>query len=162
LGFVSWVLRICFRNRFFLKQSFLKLPEEDHVENQKFGFARGIPRAIHSGEIRQDYICSLCMEVLNDPYQCKDGHLNCKERWNDLVLKTGPECTLCRTEVYGLNDLSKCLLVRRQIAALPIVCRTSTQVMQAVNGPVLLLKEKKESVNFCFLNACMMMAAIKE
>jgi hypothetical protein len=92
------------------------------LKTRNLGSARGIPRAIYSGEICPDYVCSLCMEVLNDPYQCKNGHMNCKECWNDLVLKTGPECTLCRTEVYGLNDLSKCLLVRRQIAALPVTC----------------------------------------
>jgi hypothetical protein len=92
------------------------------MKTRNLGSARGIPRVIYSGEISTDYICSICDEVLNEPYQCKNGHLNCKECWNDLILKTGPECMLCRTRVYSLHDLSKCLLVSKQIAALPVTC----------------------------------------
>jgi hypothetical protein len=86
------------------------------------GSARGIPKLLYSGYVSADYICTICLEVLNDPYQCKNGHLNCKECWNDLILSGSRSCTLCRVEVMNLSYLSKSLLVKQQISALHVKC----------------------------------------
>jgi hypothetical protein len=89
---------------------------------RSLGSARGFPKSIYCGEVPGDFVCSICNEVLNDPFQCKNGHVNCKECWNDLILKTGPECSFCRTNVRGFDDLSKCLIVNKQVAALLVKC----------------------------------------
>jgi hypothetical protein len=93
------------------------------MKTRTLGSARGIPKILFSGDVCSDYICTVCLDVLNDPYQCRNGHLNCKECWNDLILKSGSRsCTLCRATVMNMSDLSKCLLVNKQIAALHVKC----------------------------------------
>lgn len=82
---------------------------------------RGFLKTIYVVQpVSHDYICGLCDEVLNDPLQCKNGHMNCDECWRDLTKKTGPECTICRTNVFG--SLSRSLVIGQQVAALLVTC----------------------------------------
>lgn len=108
------------------------------MKTRTFGSARGIPRANYPGDINSDYICSICLEVLNDPYQCKNGHLNCKDCWNDLILKSSSlaGCTLCRTTVFNMSDLSKCLIVNKQIALLHVKCECQWNINASKSGCV--------------------------
>ncbi len=77
------------------------------LRTRTLGSARGIPKLLYSGDVSSDYICTICLEVLNDPYQCKkNGHLNCKECWNDLILSGSRSCALCRADRNHELELS--------------------------------------------------------
>eukprot|EP01041_Mallomonas_annulata_P003198 gene3198-6313_t len=68
-------------------------------------------------------LCSICDKVLNEPMQCKGGHLYCKSCVLDLLSRcnTCPTCHIETTE----NDLSLNLFVKNLVQSFQIKCSTS-------------------------------------
>ncbi len=64
--------------------------------------------------------CSICLLVLRDPVQCKNGHMNCRTCIR-RAMKRLLKCPVCRCDVNeGL--LSSCLVIKEQIKELKVVC----------------------------------------
>jgi hypothetical protein len=68
-----------------------------------------------------DFFCGICLQVLNNPYQCQNGHcycLCCIES-SLLKLKTCPSCSV----YLDVNTLSHNLLIQNIICELKVSCR---------------------------------------
>src|SRR5689334_20102731 len=51
---------------------------------------------IVDGESAEELMCNICLEVLENPRQCRNGHLFCMECITPALALT-PECPICRT-----------------------------------------------------------------
>eukprot|EP01041_Mallomonas_annulata_P009978 gene9978-20748_t len=77
-----------------------------------------------------DLICSICMDVLNDPTQCNAGHLFCRTCILEY-LKKSASCPTCR-EVLTDKSLSVNRFVKNLVSTIPIRC--STSILEANNA----------------------------
>ncbi len=67
-----------------------------------------------------DFTCGICMEVLNNPHQCKNGHCYCL--WCiTQALTVRQECPTCKVPL-SKGTLSANLIVRNVIDMLPVKC----------------------------------------
>ena len=66
--------------------------------------------------------CLICLEILNDPVQCKRGHVFCRECIL-AALKKCEECPSCRDSLTEAT-LSECLFAKQQITSRQIYCFT--------------------------------------
>jgi hypothetical protein len=67
--------------------------------------------------------CGICLGVLNNPYQCKNGHMCCKGCFMALFLQTR-ECRLCpgcRLDI-DIDSLSVNLYAKNMIDTLTVTC----------------------------------------
>eukprot|EP01041_Mallomonas_annulata_P008152 gene8152-16761_t len=69
-----------------------------------------------------DLICSICMDVLNDPTQCTEGHLFCRTCIIEH-LKKSASCPTCRAELTDKN-LSSNRFAKNLISTISIFCST--------------------------------------
>jgi hypothetical protein len=70
-----------------------------------------------------DLSCGICLDVYNNPYQCKTGHMYCKSCFvSFLKSSTGDRCPTCRVEI-GVHDLSANLYVKNVIDDLIVTCK---------------------------------------
>ncbi len=69
-----------------------------------------------------DYFCGVCYEVLNDPSQCKNGHLLCLVCFQESI-RQNPRCPICLTEMT-VDEISRNLFVRNSINCLLVKCRS--------------------------------------
>lgn len=72
-------------------------------------------------ESAKELSCGICLQILNKPKQCKNGHLFCGQCIVKYVEKK-PECPQCRC-VLKEGDLSRSLFVERHIRQLNVFCR---------------------------------------
>lgn len=70
-----------------------------------------------------DVFCSICLSVVNDPFQCRNGHMSCR-RCIVQYLQIKQECPTCKcklsSEKLGLN-----LFVKNAVARMHVKCTTS-------------------------------------
>src|ERR1700710_322235 len=71
-------------------------------------------------QMSDDLVYILCLGILNDPQQCKNGHLFCKHCILKSVL-TLKKCPTCKLKLY-VKDLSSCLLAKTMIENLQVRC----------------------------------------
>jgi hypothetical protein len=71
-------------------------------------------------EAPESYKCGICMDILNNPHQCKNGHCFCLTCFT-TSLEINRECPTCKTYV-DVDRLSKSLLVRDAIHVLLTKC----------------------------------------
>jgi len=67
--------------------------------------------------------CTLCLEVMSKPVQCKNGHLFCRSCIEKILIasNSAKECPTCRVKMK-LNDLSMNILAAGMIEKLTIRC----------------------------------------
>lgn len=65
--------------------------------------------------------CGVCLGVLNDPKQCKNGHAFCSGCF-DSSLRDNQKCPSCRIRVIS-DDLSTCLVLCTLVADLTVTCK---------------------------------------
>ena len=66
--------------------------------------------------------CGICLETLNDPVQCKRGHVFCRECIVEALTKC-EECPSCREKLTEAT-LGDCLFAKQQIASREVYCFT--------------------------------------
>lgn len=88
-------------------------------------FEEGFPLGLFVNELDDTYHCSICRDILNDPVQCRSGHLfcrNCIKQW----LAKHPNCPTCR-ESLSVNTLSDSLAIKSQINSKVVHCKTKVE-----------------------------------
>jgi hypothetical protein len=80
----------------------------------------GFPSALFLVAVQDDFKCCICRDVLNDPLQCKNGHLACKFCF-ETTIQIFSKCPICNVPA-SLQSLSKCLFARNQISDLMVSC----------------------------------------
>ncbi len=66
------------------------------------------------------FICAICLDVVRQPHQCRNGHMFCKTCIY-MALASHPECPTCRVS-STVSSLSVCLVARDLIDELQIKC----------------------------------------
>jgi hypothetical protein len=67
--------------------------------------------------------CGICLDVFNNPHQCKAGHMYCKACFIDyLRTAEGTSCPTCRLDMDA-EDLSASLYVKTLIDDLLVTCK---------------------------------------
>ena len=64
-----------------------------------------------------DLLCGFCKNILNNPHQCKNGHLFCLQ-----CLQTCTECPTCKISLNH-SELGASLLAQERIETLSMKCR---------------------------------------
>src|SRR5689334_2933901 len=77
------------------------------------------------------YVCSLCLNILNNPLQCPNGHCCCKECITE-ALKVRKECPICKCKL-SLDTLSRNLYVQTDISEMKTKCISAVE--HAVDMP---------------------------
>ena len=83
----------------------------------------GYPRNIfiyESSEKLEDLECCICLNICNDPKQCPNGHMFCKECIEN-ALASQPKCPTCRVDL-NRDKLGASLYAKKQINALRVRC----------------------------------------
>ena len=77
------------------------------------------------------YLCGICLNVLNEPRQCQNGHCFCLECFN-LALSTRKACPVCKIKTLP-NTLGRNLFVQESINDMKTICksceRSSTTIL---------------------------------
>jgi hypothetical protein len=104
-----------------------------------------------------DLICGICYEVLDDPSQCKNGHLLCLECFQKSI-RQNPRCPICLTEMSG-DDICKNLFVKNAISCLFVKCH-STKLKEGERdfcrwtGPLSTLSDHRDDCLFQMDSDC--------
>eukprot|EP01117_Protostelium_nocturnum_P011648 TRINITY_DN4238_c0_g1_i2.p1 TRINITY_DN4238_c0_g1~~TRINITY_DN4238_c0_g1_i2.p1 ORF type:complete len:540 (-),score=177.25 TRINITY_DN4238_c0_g1_i2:250-1869(-) len=69
----------------------------------------------------REYQCGICMQIMVNPRQCKNGHLFCGVCIHKSIEKR-PECPQCR-DYLNLAELSRSLLAEKAIRNLKVHCK---------------------------------------
>jgi hypothetical protein len=85
-------------------------------------FQSGIPTDLFIHDISAEYKCSICTEVLNDPVQCRAGHMFCRHCVS-VWLQNHVNCPECRIDL-SIDSLSDARLIRNFISELQVRCKT--------------------------------------
>ncbi len=91
--------------------------------------------------------CVLCLGVLQDPKQCRNGHNFC----NSCILsalKSKKECPCCKVEMPSGSQLVTNLLAKNLTAALRYRCRTS-QLRTQCSWIGASLKDRQDHITVC-------------
>jgi hypothetical protein len=72
--------------------------------------------------------CGVCLNILKDPHQCKNGHCFCLECFQ-IVLTKVCRCPICKTPAK-VSTISRNLFVKDAIDELQTVCISCTNVPQ--------------------------------
>eukprot|EP01041_Mallomonas_annulata_P011393 gene11393-23840_t len=93
-------------------------------------FASGYPVTLFVENVQEkfDVTCSICMDVLNEPMQCRKGHLYCQICILE-ALSISKTCPICTKEISE-SELAANLFVKNLIHSFPIKC--STAIVQSV------------------------------
>ncbi len=89
-------------------------------QNQVSFVCGGFPTELFLKPVDNIFICPLCMDVLKDPHQCKNGHLFCHGCALQHFSKrsTCPMCACCFTQ----SRMSRSLFVRDLVQDLSVHC----------------------------------------
>ncbi|KAL1917938.1 uncharacterized protein VTP21DRAFT_3772 [Calcarisporiella thermophila] len=73
--------------------------------------------------ISEDFVCTICLSVLEDPVQvrCREDHIFCYACINDNIRIGRLECPLCR-EVLNPSSFQSAKFLKRQIGRLEVRC----------------------------------------
>lgn len=83
--------------------------------------SRRIYRFSKPSKIAQDFICTICSEVLYDAVKLPCGHVMC-DTCIMVWIKKNHSCPLCRREIKpGQIDIAS--EIRKEIEKFPVVCR---------------------------------------
>jgi hypothetical protein len=80
----------------------------------------GYPNAIFVGIVPEKYNCPVCLNIMKEPHQCKNGHNYCLSCIT-TALEVNRECPTCKTYL-DLDRLSRNLMVRDDINELATKC----------------------------------------
>ena len=83
----------------------------------------GYPRNIfiyESSEKLEDLECCICLNICNDPKQCPNGHMFCKECIEN-ALASQRKCPTCRVDL-NRDKLGANLYAKKQINSLRVCC----------------------------------------
>ncbi|PRP81691.1 hypothetical protein PROFUN_01198 [Planoprotostelium fungivorum] len=69
----------------------------------------------------EEYKCPICMQILQSPRQCKNGHLYCALCIQKSLDKRA-ECPQCRVPL-NLSELAKSLVAEKHLRALKVHCK---------------------------------------
>lgn len=84
----------------------------------------------------KDFICGLCLDVMNNPLQCcTEGHCYCSECILDAMI-SDRRCPLCRVKVPKTYKFVKNLAVRNLIDNLEVRCNVDAQATCNWTGPL--------------------------
>ncbi|EGG16392.1 RGS-containing protein kinase RCK1 [Cavenderia fasciculata] len=72
-------------------------------------------------EIVKELQCGICLQIINKPRQCLQGHLYCLDCISQY-LKKSQECPTCRTSL-NVEKLSRSLFVERHLRNLNVWCK---------------------------------------
>jgi hypothetical protein len=72
--------------------------------------------------------CGVCLNILKDPYQCKNGHCFCLECFKIVLVRT-PRCPMCMIPA-NISTISRSLFVKDAVDELQTVCISCTNVPQ--------------------------------
>jgi hypothetical protein len=75
----------------------------------------GFPTDWFVGNV-EDFVCGICMDVADNPHQCKKGHFYCQ-----VCMSKVTRCPSCAISVSA-NEISCNLLAKNQIAGLEVHC----------------------------------------
>ena len=76
---------------------------------------------IFIGGIDEEFMCGICIRVLNKPVQCKQGHVNCESCFHHWLQTNKKSCPTCR-EKTTINTLSRSRLLENIISKLQVRC----------------------------------------
>src|SRR4051812_24610749 len=78
----------------------------------------GHPRSIFVDQNLESFICAVCLDVCEDPEQCKNGHIFC----HNCCLKMDPNkaCPTCRTG--KVSEFGRNIFAKNQIDCLFVKC----------------------------------------
>ncbi len=100
-----------------------------------------------------DLICTICLDVLNDPCKCSNNHAFCKVCLEHCVADRRV-CPICRTYIQ-VRYLVRDEVRRRKVDALPVTC-CSCMRNEANSNKICMwtgtLKEYYERVDLCVFN----------
>src|SRR5687767_13640774 len=68
----------------------------------------------------ENFICALCLNVINEPRQCPNGHMSCFQCIKD-ALNRREECPTCKIKLT-VDSLSRSLFVQNSIHKLKTFC----------------------------------------
>jgi hypothetical protein len=69
----------------------------------------------------RELTCAICLQLLSNPQQCKNGHLFCCSCISQYI-ERNPECPHCRCSLKE-NELSRSLFVEKHIQLLRVWCK---------------------------------------
>ncbi len=79
----------------------------------------------------EDFICGFCSNVLNDPLQCKNGHMFCKSCVTNACI-TSNSCPTCHIAIV-LEGLGNNKLAEKQISKLTTNCPCKSDLSRGYN-----------------------------
>lgn len=80
----------------------------------------GYPLSVFIVPPSEDLLCPICLNVLKDPNQCKNGHCFCLSCISS-ALKDSAKCPTCLIPLIS-DQLSHNLLIKNQIDKLIVKC----------------------------------------
>ncbi len=80
----------------------------------------GFDSKIYINKPCDSYNCPLCLNVINDPRQCQNGHMYCNECIRSAI-SVRKECPVCKIYLVPEN-LGRCLVVQNITQSLPTLC----------------------------------------
>lgn len=86
-------------------------------------YQQGIPTGLFLHKPSDSFTCSICLEILNDPVQCKEGHVYCRCCITE-ALSRSRRCPECRGDLT-LETLGNNLLIKGLINDLQVKCKTN-------------------------------------
>ena len=84
-------------------------------------FQSGIPTDLFIEDISDEYKCSICTDILNDPVQCRAGHMFCRHCVSEW-LQNHASCPECRIKI-SIDSLSDSRLIRNLISEQQVRCK---------------------------------------
>jgi hypothetical protein len=72
----------------------------------------------------EEFQCAICYNILNNPTQCKNGHLMCLGCFEKAV-NANPRCPVCVVSMNSVNFASN-IFVKNQICCLVVRCHVPT------------------------------------
>lgn len=114
-------------------------------------FQNGIPNTLFVGSITSMYYCSICREVLNDPVQCRAGHIFCRSCVREW-LRNHKNCPECRIDL-SMDSLSDALLIRNHLNSHTVLCKTVIDSAGACKWTGQ-LQELETHLSVCEFNNC--------
>jgi len=69
----------------------------------------------------RELLCCICLQILTNPRQCKNGHLFCQVCIMQYVQKR-PECPQCR-EFLNESNMARSLFLEKQLTKMKVYCK---------------------------------------
>jgi hypothetical protein len=103
---------------FLNKNSGSKLKVGNEIKNER--------KFVSLGIISKHLFCTICQEVLDDPWRVKCGHTFCRKCIDEWIKKNS-NCPICR-EKCNVSEFSKDLIASSIIGDLEVTCIHTSKI----------------------------------